>query len=252
MKGLLYRELYLSRKYYLTSLGVLLLFILLCSLVQLSMNVGNLAHVQDPDVLEMLDPLMYMISMYFIPLIALSMTIDTGVINADHKCRWNLFSRCLPVTALQHTSVKFLIKGMVFLAVMLLSVLNDAVFSYIAGKPYGMEEFLNLFLIADIFVLTDVISFPLVLRAKSQRGLILAKDAGFLVVYIIGMVLASLYMSDYISVAGQLGDDAVLDRMLEDLNALRKGIICFTPLIFIILEGINFGLSYLSIKRREK
>lgn len=243
MKGLLYREFYLARKFYLTNIGAAVLFTALCYLVQLSLRVGNLAH-GGVDVRDALDPVLYVIAMYMIPFLFMNTMLDNGVNMSDYKCRWNLFSRCLPVTPVRRVAVKFIVKFSVVFAALAICTVHCAIYSRISGfQPFDMETFLNLFLILDMIALSDLISAPLYLGARTRKQYILAQMSPM-----IPVLAASFLLSFKVASLIQMNDEELIIRFFNDL---RMQFLHFSPLILVCAEALNFGLCCLMSKRRE-
>ncbi|MCR5600789.1 MAG: ABC-2 transporter permease [Ruminococcus sp.] len=167
MKGLIYREFYLSRKSVFLMLLVYVLFVFMLSLVMISTYAGNLA--KDPEADEMCEYLYSSMYIYagFIAIIGVTYG-HNDIIEKDYKSHWQLYSYTLPADEKKIITSKFVYRGILILFGFMLAVLADAIFSIAAGKPLSMSHFKNTLILLlgyGMFCMADI---PMMLRFKTQ------------------------------------------------------------------------------------
>lgn len=167
MKGLIYRELYLSRKPIYMMLLAYVVFVGMLSLVIISTYAGNLAN--DPEAPQMRDYLYSQMYIYagFIALIGVTYG-HNDIIEKDYKSKWQLYSYTLPVNEKKIIASKFIVRGGLLLAGFLLAVLAEVVFAVSAKKSVSPEHFKNILLMLMLYGFICVGDIPFMLRMKSQ------------------------------------------------------------------------------------
>ena len=167
MKGLIYREFYLSRKSVLLMLLVYVLFVLMLSLVMISTYAGNLA--KDPEADEMCEYLYSQMYIYagFIAIIGVTYG-HNDIIEKDYRSHWQLYSYTMPVDEKTIIRSKFFYRGILILFGFLLAVLADAIFSIAAGKPLSVSHFKNILILLFGYGMLCMSDIPMMLRCKTQ------------------------------------------------------------------------------------
>ena len=167
MKGLIYREFYLSRKPILMMLLAYVIFVGMLSLVIISTYAGNLA--QDPEAPLMRDSFYSQMYIYagFIALIGVTYG-HNDIIEKDYKSRWQLYSYTLPVNEKKIIASKFIVRGGLLLTGFLLAVLAEIIFAAAAKRSASPEHFKNILLMLMLYGLVCVGDIPFMLRMKSQ------------------------------------------------------------------------------------
>lgn len=167
MKGLIYREFYLSRKSVFLMLLVYVLFVFMLSLVMISTYAGNLA--KDPKADEMCEYLYSTMYIYagFIAIIGVTYG-HNDIIEKDYKSHWQLYSYTLPADEKKVITSKFVYRGVLILFGFLLAVLADAIFSISADKSLSVSHFKNLLIMLFGYGMLCMSDIPMMLRFKTQ------------------------------------------------------------------------------------
>lgn len=260
MGGLIYRELYIGRKFYITNILVVLLFILMCSLVRLSMICGNLAHL-DKEIFEFIDPITYYAFTYLVAYVAFSIMDDPGVILSDYRSNWRIFAYSLPVTPVKRVLVKYIIKLGAFCIAMILSIINGYIIAAFTGRTFGTEQILNFFLLVNFWLIVDILRTPMMLRAKSEKGFQMSGTAGYFIVMaaimfpLLGKVTMIVAEISIAAESNDISDDDSMfmlqQRMGEFLSNLHNKVLVWMPLLTAAILIVGFIICVLVLKRRE-
>ncbi|MBR4622188.1 MAG: ABC-2 transporter permease [Ruminococcus sp.] len=108
MKGLIYKELYLSRKLRIIDLCVFLLLLIMSVLVKLSALYGNIGHLGEASVRGVNGFMFYFLAFTITP-VALTLGQMTNTVAEDEKSRFRIFSRTLPVTEKQAVGAVYIL-----------------------------------------------------------------------------------------------------------------------------------------------
>ena len=261
IKSLIYRELYISRKFYITNLLVAVLFIIMGSLVRLSMLYGNLANL-DEETFEIVDMITYYVFTYVTVYGAFSILDDPGVILSDFRSNWRVFSYTLPVTPAKHVLAKYIIKLGAFCAAMLISIINGAIIGAFAGRDFGTDQIMNFFLLANFWLLVDIIRVPLMLRARTEKGIQTSGMAGYfiLMIAILFPLMAKVTaIGAEVAIATEANDlDSdqqffmLQQRMLGFVKEIHDKILVWMPLLAVVILALGFIICVQCLKRRGK
>ncbi len=261
MKGLIYRELYLARKQYLLSSLVLVLFLLLLYLVELSIQCGNLAKL-DAATLQGVKSTVYNIGMYFTPVICASFLSEGTVPVADYKSRWRGFSYTLPISEMQYTAVKFSIKLLVLALGFSVSLANAAALSAMSDcslKWNAVRTILLILTVCTWYFIT--IQTPIAVRFRSDKDLTRFQGMSTLVVvvlyFVCGIWLASRMVEveksssaqDELELSEQMMQ--IMNPILETVLDVYETLLDLAPLLLILAVLLGFALTVLQFKRRE-
>lgn len=259
MGELIFRELYIGRKFYITNVLVALLFILMCSLVRLSMICGNLARL-DSETFELIDTITYYAFTYLVAYGAFSILDDPGVILSDYRSNWRIFSYSLPVSPVKRVLVKYIIKLGAFCIAMLMSIINGCIIAAFAGRDFGTDQILNFFLLVNFWLVVDLLRAPMMLRAKSEKEFQMSMAGYFIVMAAImfpvlgkvTMLMAEIAME---SEQNELSDDDAMfimqQRMTEFLGDLHDRVLVWMPLLTIVILAVGFFVCVQMLKRKE-
>lgn len=189
MKGLIYRELYLCRKSVILSLLVYVVMLTMLSLVLISTYAGNLADAGiGTEVMESVYPTAYLFAS-FAAAIGL-MYGHNDIIDKDYKSRWQLYSYTLPVSEKKIAASKFIVRGILMAAALVLAVLSELIMSAAAKQSVSTEHLKNIVLLvmaASLFVM----EIPLVVRYRTSM------KAGTVVVGVLAPVFAGAVYGIY-------------------------------------------------------
>lgn len=247
MKGLLYKEFYLTRKTYLGFLGVAIGISLLCILVCISMICGNLQSVptESPQDVE----IYFQIFIYtpFVLLLFASNACEHSIY-ADYASGWMKYSYTLPTPVTKAIGVRY-VAGIIIVAVCILfGFINAGIMSMILNKPITAQIVKNLLGIAFIGLSISLIFLPLALRYKTAQAV--GNKAG--IVFIVSYIAIGAY---FINNMNQMSD-AMQDKYIADMVAkvaeIRDIVLPLSPVIVLLLFAASFSLSVKLYQRREK
>ena len=164
MKGLIYRELYLIRKTTVLTLLAYFVFVALLSLVFISTYAGNLRGTEG--VIEGLYPQAY----FYAACIALIGMCygHNDIIQKDYQSRWQLYSYTLPMSEEKMIASKFIVRGMLLLAGLVLAVTAELILSAAAKMPVSFPHIKNILIICALMTV-GFSEIPLMLRFKNQN-----------------------------------------------------------------------------------
>lgn len=252
MKGLIYRELYLAKKSYITGIFVTLAVMLVGILVRLSTVYGNLAKL-DEDSFTITDTYTFYIFM-FLPLIAAlnSFMGDKGIIIEDSKCRFNVFAYTLPVSEVQLASVKYIILVCSAAVSFVLGTINAAVICGISGKPLTANIMKVMLIITAVHILFYSLCIPLITKFKSNAS------ADALCIGLVGIVVLILrekmirWSTQFVDETGELDAEALIGQFVEKAAAIRDIASVCAPFVIIVFLAAGFAATVILYKRRAK
>lgn len=261
IKSLIYRELYISRKFYTTNILVAILFIVMGILVRLSMLYGNLAHLE-ADVFEITDTITYYVLTYVVAYGAFSILDDPGVILSDFRSNWRIFGYTLPIPPVKSVLAKYIIKLGAFCIAMLISIVNGALIGAFSGRGFGTDQIMNFFLLANFWLLVDVIRAPMMLNSKTEKGFQTSGMAGYFVIMAAIMLPIMRKMTTIMaeiaiaSEAGELSEEQQVflpqQRLMEYFTELHDKFVVWMPLLTAVIIVLGFVICVQVLKRREK
>lgn len=254
MNGLIFRELYLSKKNYIISGFSLLIAVILEVMVRLSLNFGNLSKLE-ADSFNSTDKVTFYVFIFGISVLTyfVFFSDDSGVILSDVKCKWSTFACTFPVSEVRLVWTKYVIKLCALVLGFIVSILNAFLVCGLSGRTL---DGLTVKILCGILVLAAMITFihtPLMLKFKS---------AG-----IVSGIFMGLFALVYFGVAGRLvafleehnafEDDNeaanALINWLKDIgNTVKPYIIPACVLLVSVTFSAGFGISVRLLKRREK
>ena len=259
IKALIYRELYISRKYYITNILVGLLFMVMGILVRLSMLYGNLAKLEE-ELFDLVDTFTYYMLTYMISYAAFNLVDNTDVILSDFRSNWRMLSFTLPVTPMKQILAKYIIKLGAFCAAMVISVVNGAIIGAFSGKGFGIPQILDFFILANFWLLVNLFRAPIMLASRTEKGFQTA-NWGFIIP--LAAIMLPL-MSKVPTTMAEIGAESetggltadqqmflVQEKLIGYLAELHDKVVVWMPLLTVVLLVLGFVICVWCIKRRE-
>ena len=238
MKGLLYKQLVLSRKSLLLSVSMLAVFLLAEALVLVSLRVGNLARFEDAVEIE---EALYNLFLLLATAMAFGTCIsDHDAVSADYSCKWNMFSYTIPVRAETIALAKILWMAGGYLIGGAVAFLNYFVLLMSSGRAFDINEVWMMFGIGLFFTISECIRVPLVYRFKSSavaNGIVLGIMC---VVTVIIMIAVNVYDLP----------DLSPDVIAEILDDVFKTVGFAMPLAAIAAFIVSYIATVRTIKRK--
>ena len=132
MKGLIYKDFVLSKKYYIMAFIYSFMFALIAALVRLSMICGNLAH--DEEVLNSLGRNIYVLR--YIPCLVFlfAFSVDGGALYSDFNCKWVRFCNTTSLKEKNITAAKMLSITISETVAFIISLIYVTIFGGIGGS----------------------------------------------------------------------------------------------------------------------
>ena len=255
MKGLIYREFYLSRKPILLMLVTYVLFVMMLSLVIISTYAGNLAD--DPEVGDMrayLNSEMYL----YAGLIGIIGAVygHNDVIEKDYKSRWQLYSYTIPVNEKKIAASKFIVRGILLLSGFVLAVLADVIFSAAAKEPLSFGHFKNILILLFGYGAVCFFDIPMMLKLKTQM-----KNAavGLAIVtpLMAGFIYGSYRFVKFCSAEakrlypGMDSDAAIKEVAMPYIHKWRDALVWITPVAAVVAIVLLYFMTVKELKRRR-
>ena len=257
--ALIYRELYISRKYYITNTLVALLFMVMGILVRLSMLYGNLAGLEE-ELFDLVDTFTYYGLTYMISYAAFNLVDNTDVILSDFRSNWRMFSYTLPVTPVKQILSKYIIKLGAFCIAMVISVVNGALIGAFSGREFGMPQILNFFILANFWLLVNLFRAPIMLASRTEKGFQIS-HWGFVIP--LAAIMLPL-MRKVTTTMAEIGAESeaegltadqqmflVQEKLIGSLAELHDKIVVWMPLLTVVLLVLGFLICVQCLKRRE-
>lgn len=232
MKGLIYRELYLIRKTLILSLLAYFIFVAMMFLVCISTYAGNLKG--EEGVIEIFYPQAY----FYAACIAL---VGMGyghndVIQKDYQSRWQLFSYTLPVSDRKIIASKFIVRGILLLAGLVLALLAEVIIAAAAKMPVSADHIKNIFIIGAVMTV-GFSEIPLMLRFKNQnKGAVvtLFALAPFMAAFVyFAWKFTKFCMSEAVRLYGEATDETMAKVFAPYFDKART--ICFIAAPFFVV-----------------
>ncbi|MBO6303012.1 MAG: hypothetical protein J6N15_11300 [Ruminiclostridium sp.] len=244
--GLLYRELYLSRKSIITGIIMFAVFAAFGWLLLLSTQFGNLAklftelevteeqmsNIRD-SVFLMMKGLPSLISMQFI-------FLTTELAGRDELVTWQRFARCSPVTPAKRAAVRMSFLVISAAASFLLPIAYIAFIDALQGQGVSYDE------LSVLSVCVVAISCIVVL-AQVYIMLFHSMDRGMLA--LMGTILVPVWIYAFTNGMGRHDEELDLENALLPFC---RNFCPFAPLVFFAVLAADFTIMYLLYKRREK
>lgn len=241
MKGLIYRELYLTRKTYISAFSTYLLITLLLVLINLSMSFGNLRDIISAENGESTKNTLFYLSV-IIPSVVLYLmsAANFELVDKDMTTKWLTYQYTIPVSTKKCAFVKILIITVSIIIAFALSMANMALFCTLYGRTpdrilMGVLTFLMPLTAIGAIAL---VSLTLFFR-NSTAAVIAISAAAFAVAYPLMMKLIMASESDLDSIS-----------LMPYLNRLAD-FTCFYPFIAIVTLAIGQLVLTAALGRRD-
>lgn len=249
--SLIFRELKLGRKAYIGSFVLIIIFALL---MLLSMLVSCSQYVKNG---ESMDVFAICLSYMFAALTAGCIAGDNGVLKSDMASGWRTYSFALPVTALEKTVAKYIVKLVAIMIGAVLTFVGSALIHKVGGSNMPSAVMFCYFICLDLFLIIDIVYQAVVLRADDMKSL---KKLGGIAGGIVAVILLALELipsgvSDseleaFMTEVETASSPAILNKYISFVSIPdTAGIIGIVLTIVIFIAGFIITLN--NHKRRE-
>lgn len=175
MKGLIFRELYLTRKTYISALVTYALIMILCVLLNLSCSFGNLkdiiAAADDPA--SMLNTLFYVSVITPSAVLYIMSAANFELVDKDVASKWLTFQYSTPVSEKKYAFVKVLIIFFSVAMAFILSLATAALFCGLYGRSLERELLGIITVLAPVTAMLSaaLITLTLLLRSSTSASI---------------------------------------------------------------------------------
>lgn len=245
MKGLIYKNLLLSRKYYIMAFIYCLMFALIAILVRISMICGNLSH--DEEVLDSLTRNMYILQYTPCLPFLFAFSADGGAIFSDFNCHWIRFCFTTPINEKKITVTKMISTSASVTFAYIISLIYTTIFCLIGGNFPAPDIIINItgIYFAVLGVALTNVALCFTLRKKQTVEIILTAT-----VSIIGLVMTFFMMLKLDSMTTDENFD-LLDFFRSEYGWILDYFMP-TAFIFMLITGIIcYYVSVKSLQRKE-
>lgn len=184
MKGLIFRELYLTRKTYISAIITYALIMVLCVLLNLSCSFGNLkdmiASSEEPSSIP--DSLFYLSIIIPSAVLYIMSAANFELIDKDAASKWLTFQYSTPVSGKKYAFVKILIIFCSIAAAFILSMGTAALFCGLYGRSLDRELLGIITMLAPVMALAASMLIILTLFFRNSTSAIIA---ALLVIFIV-------------------------------------------------------------------
>ncbi len=247
MKGLLFKEFYLTRKTYLGLLGVFLGMAFLCILAALSMICGNLQEIMTESPEEVNG---YFQMFVYAPVAVAMFSVAAGEdsVYKDYASGWMQYSYASPVPAAKMVGVRYLAVGIIAIASLVLGLGSAGIVSLILDKPITAGMLKNLLVILLVAIGYSFLDIPMALRFKTAQAVQNKVGIAFIIIYIVAF---GWFFKKSEQLKGETFDQYMTNMMEKAVN-IRDMLLPFAPILMLVLFAVSFTISIKLYQRREK
>ena len=247
MKGLLFKEFYLTRKTYLGFLGVFIGMSSLCILAALSMICGNLQGImtESPEVVNEYFQ-MFVYAPFAISVFSVAVGEDS--VFKDYASGWMQYCYTSPVPAVKIVGVRYVTVVIIAVVSLVLGLGSAGIVSLILDEPITAGILKNMLVILMVAIGYSFLDIPLALRFKTAQAVQSKVGIAFIIVYIVAF---GWFFKKTEQLKGEAYDQYMADMMEKTAN-IRDMLIPFAPIVMLLLFAVSFTISIKLYQRREK
>lgn len=236
IKSLVYKEFYMTRKTLLISLFTFFIFAAMGILVEMSLQIGNLALLSDTIKSEIKDMTGLFVMVYPVFAACLGAWTLSDASLKDEDCVWKRFRYTLPADHVDFALAKYMAFLLTIIPEIVLSFAYMAVVCHVMGVRFSR---LHLAYILAIIALTTLIAIV------NQVGILLfhTKDKASLFLF---AVLA--FIAIIVVLMNRTGDEAMTKAVVDDILIRLSP---WMPVVTAAAMVIGCAVSAMLLKRRE-
>ena len=251
-RGIIYRELYLNRKRYISGFATYIALVFIGILIRMSMNFGNLAHA-DEEVFKSIDVITYYMFTLTTPIILIiSLAESPEIIVSDYNTNWTGFSYTFPISPKEMALYKTGISFTGYLISVIISIINFCIFCQICECKFDMFNFKIMMIVIFCFCISTSTEQILTYKFKNITLTQVVTSIIFMAILMAGGLGIAVYMGKAIekyAIDMENGDmsgmDIFLDELTDKLKNFMDVFVIFVPFLTV---GI-FILEYFFIKK---
>ncbi len=245
MKGLLFREFYLARKYYLLSAAMFFLVALMSILVNLSMICGNLSRLSEDSLFQINDNAVTILTILPCLVVFISFCTDGGVTFSDYETNWIKYSFTTPLLEKQTVKVKFTANIISMAAAFVLSLCYLIILGGVTGSGISFNDFKNLLILLTFAIIISCLFLAFSIRYKNKNAVALRLIGIAAAVYIPCMAYVYYLMSN------AENDDIFESVIISGIEKIKSIVFPIAPLLMIAGVAACYLFSVHSLRRRE-
>lgn len=251
MRGLIYKELILSKKNFLVMGGMALGFLAIEIMIFLSTYYGNLAKMDDVEDQRAVFFSLFLLTM---SIIFFGVFGDNGVTESDFKTKWYMFGYTLPVSEYKLAAIKV---GKIFVgtvAGLILSLMNLVLLSGLSGEKIEKAYVYYMMAVGFGFLLVNCIAMPLVYRFRKEKTAFLVLTVLYAVVMAAAMLFMKNYTKSFAAKHPELTEDQIDGALGNEMLAMLKSFIAHwgwtIPLLIVAVTAVSYLCTVKAMKRR--
>lgn len=246
MKGLIYKDFILMKKHIILGFLYCFISVVILVMIRLSMQYGNLANSDDPDMLMNIG----FIFRYLPPAVILIdlASLSLFPFSSDEKCGWNKYCFTGPVTNKMMIGERYLFPAILILTAYVTGLIYVVLFSVISGDGFGLNMLRNLtmLMLAAVCYVYSGVPFFLMITDKRKRNIILTVLV--IAIYIPMMV----YMMSILQELDGQEDIELMTFLRERFGPSLSTVFIVLAAAAAVIIPLGFILSSKLMKRGEE
>ena len=244
MKGLIYKELYLSKKNYIALLAVILGVVLLGILVGLGTRVGNLKNYAEEDKAYFFYMFVYAT---YAAVLAFVLEIFWSIEN-DRKSGWRKIELTMPITAKKRVGAWYLTCAIVLGCSLIVGLLNAGLMAVMFKQSITADIIKNMAIILLVVIVIPLVAMPLYQRfsAKTMEVVLTV----LLIIFMIAFLVFTTVVENMYETKEQ--SDAFFNNLGNKIGIFFDWFLYLSPIIIPLLIVGSFSLSVRWYQRRGK
>ncbi len=245
MKGLLYKNYLVTRKFYLIALLFFCIMALFMILIRLSMICGNISH--DPETVEELSRTMWIFRYMPCSVILLSFSGYEGTVFTDLEAGWTKFSRTTSLSPYKIVGAYFLSKGIVLMVAYILCLLYLVIFCLSFGDEISLHyigHITALFFLGLAIQYYNLLCYMFVNKAQTAQT----------IQALTGIIVAAVfnfYIYAKIDELQENPDIGLLEWLAQQFAPLKEHFFLISLLCAVIFTVGGYFLSVKGLERRK-
>lgn len=244
MKGLIYKEFLISKKYMFLSSLIYVMFYILCLLIRLSMVCGNIA--KNPENCEHLLNNLWIFQ--YLPVIILAISyVPINTVYQDNDSGFMRFCWTTSLSGKQIVGPKMLMLFIVQAAAFVIDMIAVAVLCMVGNDPFTLDIVQNtatlLLFISDLMLLGMTASFFI----KTKK---VFETAAVIVLLLVPYAFLPKVIQSFEKYEGRTDID-ILDILRIEFAPVEKYIMPVALAAFVVLALICFFVGSYAVRRRD-
>ena len=245
MKSLLYKDLVISRKYYIMAFIYCMLIAVCMFLIRLSMSCGNLSH--NEEILYSLKNNLWLLQYTPCVCLMISFAIDGGTIYSDVNSGWNRFCSTTSVGEERIVLSKMLSRFVSVTGAYIFSYIYLVIFSLVGGDYITLDIAAAITAIYAVSLILSFLNIMTVFTVKKKQS---AQLIGVAAIGVVGTCLSGFLMikMDTLKAADDID---LFDFFRTEFEPLKPYLLPVSIAVLAAVVFISYIVSVKMLKRRE-